>query len=159
MHEQLLIRNNLLHFFLSQYQSSFLGGFPILELQYRTIIISHLNESDFLEKLLILKEMHSHEPRPREREQGKQSKNVTPPLRTQDLLNRTNLSLFLSNQYCLCDQDYLLDHTQSFGDSINLKGKKIISEGLCHVVQPLRHFQKYLHMIHLTATERKLMLL
>lgn len=65
--------------FLSQYRSSFLGGFLILELQFKTITCSHLNESDFLEKLLLLKEMHSHEPRAREREQRKQSKNVTDP--------------------------------------------------------------------------------
>lgn len=77
MHEQLLIKKQLTYsIFLSQYRSSFLGGFPILELQFRTIIVSHLNDSD-LEKLLVLKEMHSHEPRAHEREQGKQSKNVT----------------------------------------------------------------------------------
>lgn len=54
-------------------------------------------------------------------------------------------------------KDHLLDHPQSFGDSMNLKGKKITSLKLYHAMQTLCHFQKYLHMIHLT--ERKLRLL
>lgn len=78
--------------------------------------------------LLVLKEMHSHEPRAHENK--KKQKCNRPPWRTQDFHNRTNLSLFLSNNTASVNKDHLLDHPQSFGDSMILKGKKIISEEL-----------------------------
>lgn len=97
MRKQLFIRSNSFTAF--SLTVSFLCGLPILELQYGTIV-SHLNESGFLEKLLVSKEIHSCE-----QEHACESKETKQKISTdlqgglQSCKNKTKLNSY----YWLCD--------------------------------------------------------
>lgn len=93
MHKQLLKKKNPTVFSLD-----------ILELYYGNVIVSHLEESDFLEKLLVLKEIHSYEQEHTCETKKKLSKNMSDLQGGYQIWKkkRANLHAFL-NSYCFCD--------------------------------------------------------